>query len=122
MQAGLLAMLLQWSLMGAPDLPVEAPLVPGAVALEERGRYRSARTFQETLDFYRRLFNQTGGVRWRNVVNLPGIKAKHVDSLRNRTRWEGINIYEKQGEVRVYVIRRDVSEIEAPEPKRRGRH
>lgn len=115
-------MLLQWSLMSAPDLPVEAPLVPGAIALEERGRYRSVRTYQETLDFYRRLFNQTGGVRWRNVVNLPGIKAKHVDSLRNRTRWEGINIYEKSGEVRVYVIRRDASEVEAPEPKRRGRH
>ncbi len=55
------------------ELPVDTPLVPGAYALKESGRYQSTRSYEETLDFYRRLFNQTGGVRWRNIVNLPGM-------------------------------------------------
>jgi hypothetical protein len=94
----------------ANDVPVDAPLPGAAVALEEKGRYKITRSYEETLDFYRRLFNQTGGVRWRNVVTLPSIKAKHIECLRKKTRWEGINIYEKQGEVRVFVIPREAAD------------
>lgn len=93
----------------ANDLPLEAPISANAIALEEPGRYKSLHTYDETLDFYRRIFNQTGGVRWRNIANSPSIKAKHVESLRKKTRWEGINIYEKQGEVRIFVIPRGSS-------------
>lgn len=91
----------------AADPLLDAPVVPGAVALAEPGRYRSPRTYDDTLDFYQRLFNSAGGVRWRNIVNLPGIRAKHIESLRKKSRWEGINIYEHKGEVRVYVIPRE---------------
>ena len=94
----------------AAEVPVDAPLPSGATPMEDPGRYRTLRTFEETLDFYRKLFNQTGGVRWRNIVNLPSIKAKHVECLAKKTHWEGINIYEKQGEVRIYVIPRDAAE------------
>ncbi len=93
--------------LGAAEAPVDAPIVPGAVALDEPGRYRVPRSFDETLDFYQRLFNQAGVVRWRNIVNLPGIRAKHIECLRKKTKWEGINIYEYKGEVRLYVIPRD---------------
>lgn len=95
------------TIAGAPDPAVEAPILPGAAPLQETGRYRSPRNFEETLDFYERAFKQTGGVRWRNIVNLPGIRAKHIESLRKKTRWEGINIYEHKGEVRLFVIARD---------------
>lgn len=88
------------------ELPVEAPLPPGASAAGEPGRYRSGRGYDETLDFYRRLFHQTGGVRWRNIVDQPDVRAKHVDSLRQRTRWEGLNVYEARGETYVYVLSR----------------
>lgn len=99
------ALLLSLSL-SAPDPSLDAPLVPGAAALKEPGRYRSPRDFDSTLDFYERLFHQAGGVRWRNIVNLPGIKAKHIESLRKKTRWEGINVYEHKGEVRIFVVPR----------------
>src|SRR5262245_6989657 len=85
---------------------VDAPVMKDAQPLSEPGRYRSQRTFDETLDYYQRLFNQAGGVRWRNVVNLPGIKAKHIESLRKKTKWEGINLYEYKGEVRIFVVPR----------------
>lgn len=88
------------------ELPTEAPLPPGASAAGEPGRYRSGRGYDETLDFYRRLFHHTGGVRWRNIVDQPNVRAKHVASLRQRTRWEGLNVYEARGETFVYVLSR----------------
>ena len=96
----------------AAEPPVEAPIMPGAIELDDLGRYKTLRTYDETLDFYRRIFNQTSGVRWRNVVSLPSIKAKNVESLRKKTHWEGINIYEKQGQVRIYVIPRSAADSE----------
>lgn len=95
------------SVLGA-DFPEEAPLIPNAEPLNDPGRYRSLRSYDETLDFYRRLFRQTGGVRWRSIVNLPSIKAKHVASMRKNSLWEGLNIYEKDGETRIYVIPREI--------------
>lgn len=88
------------------ELPVKPPIMPGAAPLDEPGRYRVARTFDETIDYYERLFRGEGGTRWHNIINQPGIKAKHVASLRKVTEWEGINVYEHRGEVRIYVISR----------------
>jgi hypothetical protein len=90
----------------APAALTEAPIIPGAIPLSEPGRYQSPRNYPETLDYYRRLFARTGGVRWRNIVNQPDIRAKHAASLRRKTRWQGLNIYEKQGHVRIYVVQR----------------
>ncbi|MFC1611954.1 hypothetical protein ACFL6C_13415 [Myxococcota bacterium] len=80
------------------------------------GRYRSSRSYDETLEYYKRLFRRTGGVRWHNIVNLPGIKARNIQSLRKKTDWEGINLYENGGEVRIFVMAR-----EKPPPNRRKR-
>jgi len=101
-------LLLGWSLLG--DTYLEVPLPPGAQPLAEQGRYASSRNFDETLDFYKYHFKyHGGGVRWRNVVNLPHIRAKHVQSLKP-TPWQGINIYEYNGRVRIFVVPR------SPEP------
>ena len=107
------ALLLAALSLGAPHRG--APIVPDAKPLEEPGRYQSPRTYEETLDYYKRVFKRTGGVRWRHIVNLPGIKAKHIQSLRRRTRWQGINIYEHRGQVRFYVIPR-----KPPEPEKQS--
>ncbi len=95
--------------------PFENPLPSGATPLSEPGRYKISKTFDEAIDFYQRLF-QTGGVRWRNVVNLPGIRAKHIESLRKKTTWEGINLYEHKGEVKIYVIPRSPEPTGAAKP------
>lgn len=94
----------------AAELPIEAPIVPESQALDEPGRYRSGRSYDESLDYYRRVFRRTGGVRWYNIINKPGIKAKHIQSLRKKTNWEGINVYEHRGQVRVFVIPRERSD------------
>ena len=94
------------SITSGTDPLTEAPLVPGAVALEEPGRYSSARSYDNTLLYYQRYFRSRGGITWRHIVNLPSVKAKHIQSRVQSTRWEGINIYETKGYVRVYVIPR----------------
>ena len=88
------------------DLPIEAPIVPGSVPLEEPGRYRSARSYEDTILYYERVFRRVAGERWHNIVNLPGIKAKNIESRRTKTNWEYINIYEARGQVRIFVIPR----------------
>jgi len=88
------------------QVPQEAPLVPHAIPLEESGRYQSPRSYDETIEYYQRYFKKIGGVRFRDIVNLPGIKAKHLKCLSNQTNWEGINIYETKGEVRFFVLSR----------------
>ena len=103
------AIALMLALAGADH--IEAPIVSGARALGEEGRYESAKNFDSTIEWYKRKFKNVGGVRWRSIVNLPSIKAKHLQSIRRRTKWAGINIYEHQGRVRLFVVPRE-------EPKR----
>lgn len=104
------------AILGA-DPPADAPIVPDSISLEESGRYRSRRSFDETLDFYDRTFKRTNGLIWHNIINLPGIRAKNIE-CRKKTNWEGINIYELKGEVRIYVIPRETHKTsgEAPLP------
>ena len=61
-----------------------APLVPGAVPLEEQGRYESSRNFDDTVQYYYRKFRGTGLARWKNIVNLPTVRAKHLQSKHTR--------------------------------------
>ena len=107
----ILAMLI--SIVAATDLRGEAPLVPGAIPMDEAGRYTSPRNYDDTVNYYQRYFRSTGGVRWHHIVNLPSVKAKHLKSLKKSTLWEGINIYEAKGQVRFYVIPRSA----APPPQ-----
>ena len=109
--------LLTASLLSA-DLPVEAPIVPGSVPLEDPGRYRSGRSYEETILFYERVFRRVAGERWHNIVNLPGIKAKNIESRRSKTDWEYINIYETRGQVSIYVIPRE-RPPESPKKKKK---
>ena len=94
------------AVLAAPDVFVEAPLPASVTPTKSPGRYHVGRSYEEVLDFYRRTFKSVGGVRWRAIISQPGLRAKHVESLNKRTRWEGINIYERQSEVKVYVIPR----------------
>ena len=95
---------------------LDAPIIPGSRALEDVGRYESPRTWDDTLLYYKWHFKSRGGVRTRNIVNLPHIRAKYIQSTRHATKWQGLNIYEKNGRVRVFVVPRAA---EATPPKAR---
>jgi hypothetical protein len=85
---------------------LDAPIVPGAQALPEAGRYESRQSYEDTLDYYRRYFRSRGGVRWQSIVNRPEVRAKHLQNLSTGSTWSGINIYEHQGKVYVFVLPR----------------
>ncbi len=38
------------------------------------------------------------------IVNQPGVKAIHLTNPDSHGGWEGLNIYEANDEVRVYVV------------------
>ena len=93
------------TLMLLLSLAAPPPLPPGAVALNEPGRYRLARSYDDTLEFYRKTLPRES-VRWTGIVNSASVKADHIELLARDTPWSGINIYETKGEVRIYFIKR----------------
>ncbi|MBC7794262.1 MAG: hypothetical protein H7Z43_11195 [Clostridia bacterium] len=88
------------------EVPIKVPLAPGATPLSELGRYKVTRGFDDLVEYYKRQFKSEPGVRWYSIINQPGLRAKHLASLRKNTEWEGINIYERGNEVRLYVVPR----------------
>ena len=107
-----LLLALQAPVIGAfPD--AKPPIITGAREMEEPGRYRARRPFDDTVEWYKRTFKTLGGVRWRNIVNTPSVRAVHLECVRSRCKWAGINIYETRGEVRLFVVPKDP-------PKKKG--
>lgn len=106
-------------LMAAPTQAANEPtehgltLVPWSKKIEE-SRYRSARDWEGTLKFFRERFRGSPHVKWHREVNLPKVKFIHLQSLREKWKWSGLNIYQlPNGEVRLYVLQRSPSSSES---------
>jgi hypothetical protein len=56
--------------------------------------------------------------RWKAVVDQPGVKALHIE-LNGARGVEGLNIYEANDEVRIYVVPAEVTKKEAKPPRSR---
>ncbi len=79
-----------------------AALPDGAEKVAEN-RYRVPRNWDETIRFYR----QTYPPRYtrRPIADQPGVKAVHIDNPDAKPGvWDGLNIYETKGEVRIFVL------------------
>jgi len=76
-------------------------------------RYRVRQDFEETMKYYRTVLPPASFPR-RTIVNQPGVKAVHISNARGK-RFEGINIYQANDEVRIFII------VAAPEPKSKPR-
>ena len=96
--------MLSLALLAPAALPVSAPTVPNSAALQDSGRYRSSRNFDDTVEFFRKALDSD--VRWNTIIHAPSVKAVNVTSRDQKTHWLGINIYEQRGEVRFYIIPR----------------
>ena len=93
------------SIISQIDDATQAPLIPGATELEEVGRYNSSKSYDKTIKFYRRWVNNNAiTAQWRPIINLPRIKAIHIKNTQQNSKWQGINIYELQGKVRIFII------------------
>ncbi len=82
------------------------PIISGAKQIEP-GRYRCPNNYNETLMNYRRMLrNSGGGFKWRTIIHQNNLKAKYLENTRKNGKWAGINIYEYNGETRIFVVPR----------------
>jgi hypothetical protein len=83
------------------DNVLGAPLPDSATKVAEY-RYRSAESFDETIKTLKKIYDEKKFPR-KSIINQPGIKALHISNPSGRG-YEGLNIYEANDEVRIYVI------------------
>lgn len=79
-----------------------AQLPDGARKVAEH-RYKAPGDFDATLKYYKNVYPASSYPR-RTIVNQPGVKAVHIPNTSGKGAWEGLNIYEANDEVRIYVV------------------
>lgn len=109
--AGLIAALLTGTALASNAKGVQLP--DGASQVGE-DRYRAPSDYDGTLKYYRLVYPPSR-YRWKAIIDQPGVKALHIE-LGSRA-VEGINIYDANGEVRIYLVPAE----QHPAKKKRGR-
>ncbi len=88
------------------EFKVKGLTLPGGAVRIAEDRYRLSESWTGAMKFLKAQYRPEKFPR-RFVVNQPGIKAIHIDNPDATGEWEGFNLYEYQGEVRLYVLTRD---------------
>ncbi len=91
-----------------PGLALAAEKAGGAIVPDDsvrigENRYRSPRSYEETLKFYRGVY----GPRYsrRPIADTPSVKAVHIENPDAKPgQWEGLNVYELKNEARIFVL------------------
>ena len=87
-------------------------VLPGGAQEVGENRFRSSESYEETLKYFDKAYR---GSPRKVIVNQPGIRAVHFESADPRSAYEGFNVYEKDKEVRIFVIpREDVAAAKKP--------
>jgi len=95
------------SLLLAPGL-ANALTVAGATLPDDakkvgENRYQLDRDYEAVLKFFRTTYSAR--YARRPIADQPGVKAVHIENPDAKPgQWEGLNVYELKGEVRVFVL------------------
>jgi hypothetical protein len=101
--SGLVAVLVAVTgLSASAESELGAVLPDGARKVAEH-RYKSSSDFEGTLKFYKKTYSESSHPR-KKIVNQPGVHAVHIPNTSGKGAWEGLNIYEANDEVRIYVV------------------
>ncbi len=65
-------------------------------------RYRCPQDWESTVKYFKTVY-PTATYPRRTIVNQPGVKAIHIANPSGKG-WAGLNVYEANDEVRVYVV------------------
>jgi len=87
---------------GAGAEVVNGAQIPDGAQKVGENRYRAPNTYEKTLEYYRSVYAVSNFPR-RQIVNQPGVKALHITNPSGRN-FEGLNIYEANEEVRIYIV------------------
>ncbi len=109
--AGAVALLL--SATAQAEVVLGAQILDGARKVGEL-RYRSPKRYEETLQHYRVVY-PLGQYLRKPIVSQPGVRAVHIAMPAGR-QFDGLNIYEANDEVRIYVV--PANDVERPGRKR----
>jgi hypothetical protein len=90
-----------WVTTAGADTVIGAQLPDGSQKVGEN-RYRAPHDFEETMKYYRTVYPVQAYPR-KSIVNQPGVKAVHIVNPSGKN-FEGLNIYEANDEVRIYVV------------------
>jgi hypothetical protein len=90
-----------WLTAAGAEVVSGAQIPDGSQKVGEN-RYRAKEDFEETLKYYRTVYPPSAYPR-RSIVNQPGVKAIHIVNPSGKN-FEGLNIYEANDEVRIYVV------------------
>lgn len=82
---------------------VHGLMLPTGAQEVGENRYRSPQSYEDTLKYFNTVYK---GSPRKAIVNQPGIRAVHYESADPRSGYEGFNVYEKDKEVRIFVIPR----------------
>jgi hypothetical protein len=94
-----------WMSGAAAEVVNGAQLPDGCQKVGEN-RYRAPASFEKTLEYYRSAYPVSAYPR-RMIVNQPGVKALHIVNPSGKN-FEGLNIYEANDEVRIYIVTANV--------------
>ncbi|MCP3060781.1 hypothetical protein LXT21_18515 [Myxococcus sp. K38C18041901] len=105
-----------WAVVASAEVVSGAQLPDGSQKVGEN-RYRAPKDFEATLDYYRSVYSTSSYPR-RQIVNQPGVKAVHITNPSGKN-FAGLNIYEANEEVRIYIVptQQAVKPAKKPEPK-----
>ncbi len=78
-------------------------------------RYRVPQDWENTLKYFKTVYPTATHPR-RLIVNQPGVKAIHIANPAGKG-WAGLNVYEANEEVRVYVVPPEGVPAKAPKKK-----
>jgi hypothetical protein len=92
----------------APDVYRGAPVVPGSKNVGPH-RFRSARNYDDTLDYYKKLFrdSSTYHTASEKIVNNSEVRGIFYKNTAPKQRWDGLNVYEYKGTVTIFVVLSD---------------
>ena len=104
------------SALAAEPINVHGALLPPDAQKVGENRYRTSDDYEATLKFYRTVYPQ-GQFPRKAIVNQPGVKATHIAIPGSRS-VEGLNIYQANDEVRIFIVPADARPKKKATPKK----
>lgn len=83
------------------------PFIPSESKKTGKNRYRSLLDWDKTLSAYRKVYGRDGNTAWFDIDAPARVKGVYIQNLRPGQSWEGINVYEADGKVQIFVVPAD---------------
>ncbi len=93
------------SLAQADDLVVHGAILPGGCTKAGEDRFNTGMSWEFVWKFYEKVYPRSKYERLE-IANQPAVKAVHLKNPETTGKWDGLNVYEHQGRVKIFVVKR----------------